>query len=56
MLWALVRLEGNFGIGNVGRVKEILGVLWNSRSSGGEDGRRHWLDVLEELGWDLILA
>lgn len=53
MLWALRKLEGNFGIGNVGKVKEILGVLWNSK---GEDEGRHWLDVLEELGWDLILA
>ena len=50
---ALGRLEVGFGIGNVKRVKEVLGVLW----AGGDcDGRRHWLDVLEDLGWELIVA
>lgn len=43
-------LEENFGIGNVKRVRELLGVLWEG------EGEMHWLDVLEELQWDLILA
>lgn len=47
---ALGALEENFGIGNVRRVRELLGVLWEGSGSG------HWLDLLEELGWDLILA
>lgn len=47
---ALSRLERNFGIGNVTRAKEILDVLWDG------DGNRHWLDVLEGLKWDVILA
>lgn len=47
---ALGALERNFGIGNVQRVRELLGVLWEGPGMG------HWLDVLEELQWDLILA
>ena len=43
-------LEVSFGIGNVKRAKELLGVLWK----GGVG--KHWLDVLEVLQWDLILA
>lgn len=50
---ALGRLEVGFGIGNVKRVKEVLGVLWVGEDC---DGRRHWLDVLEDLGWELIVA
>ncbi|KKK17587.1 hypothetical protein ARAM_003933 [Aspergillus rambellii] len=45
----LTTLEVNFGIRNVQRVKELLGILWRG-------GKSHWLDVLEELQWDLILA
>ncbi|KAL2807865.1 fungal-specific transcription factor domain-containing protein [Aspergillus granulosus] len=50
ILQALTTVEANFGIGNVKRAKELLGVLWRS------DRERHWIDVLEELGWNLILA
>jgi len=50
VLETLGALERNFGIGNVTRAKEILNVLWN------ENGEAHWLDVLERLKWDVILA
>ncbi|KAL2858716.1 fungal-specific transcription factor domain-containing protein [Aspergillus pseudodeflectus] len=50
VLQSLITVEVNFGIGNVKRAKELLGVLWRS------DGKTHWMDVLEGLGWDLILA
>ncbi|KAL4881404.1 fungal-specific transcription factor domain-containing protein [Aspergillus karnatakaensis] len=56
ILQMLGKLELNFGIRNVKRAKEVLGVVWE-----GEDGKeggkgRHWIEVLEGLGWDLILA
>ncbi|KAL2857823.1 fungal-specific transcription factor domain-containing protein [Aspergillus pseudoustus] len=50
LLRSLTTLEANFGIGNVKRAKELLVVLWRS------NGDMHWMDVLEGLGWDLILA
>ncbi|PYH93494.1 C6 transcription factor [Aspergillus ellipticus CBS 707.79] len=46
---SLSKLEVNFGIGNVGRAKELLHILWKG-------GGVHWLDMLEQLQWDLILA
>jgi hypothetical protein len=46
---SLSKLEANFGIGNVKRAKELLRLLWDGE-------RRHWMDVLEELGWNLIVA
>ncbi|KAE8349130.1 fungal-specific transcription factor domain-containing protein [Aspergillus coremiiformis] len=46
---SLTKLERNFGIGNVKRAKELLTILWNGE-------KMHWLDVLEQLKWDLILA
>ncbi|KAL4959149.1 Zn(II)2Cys6 transcription factor [Aspergillus stella-maris] len=58
ILNALGTLETNFGIGNVKRAKEVLGIVWGEREAQGR-GRergRHWMDVLEGLGWDLILA
>lgn len=51
VLRALGALERNFGIGNVRRAKEILDILWSDSGEG-----RHWLDVLEGLKWDVILA
>lgn len=48
---SLGRLEENFGIGNVKRAKELLGVLWDQHGK-----EMHWLDVLEGMQWDLILA
>ncbi|KAL4797252.1 fungal-specific transcription factor domain-containing protein [Aspergillus venezuelensis] len=58
ILDALGTLEANFGIGNVKRAKEVLGIVWGEREMEGTGGGggRHWMDVLEGLGWDLILA
>ncbi|KAL4808467.1 fungal-specific transcription factor domain-containing protein [Aspergillus unguis] len=53
IMQTLTALEGNFGIGNVKRAKQVLGVVWNGNYHG---KGRHWVDVLEGLGWDLILA
>ncbi|KAL5340548.1 fungal-specific transcription factor domain-containing protein [Aspergillus crustosus] len=55
IMQTLGTLEANFGIRNVKRVKEVLGILWGE-DDGNEIGRRHWVDVLEGLGWNLILA
>ncbi|KAE8379249.1 fungal-specific transcription factor domain-containing protein [Aspergillus bertholletiae] len=49
VIHSLSKLEGNFGIGNTKRAKELLNILWSGK-------RMHWLDVLEQLKWDLILA
>ncbi|PWY77199.1 C6 transcription factor [Aspergillus sclerotioniger CBS 115572] len=46
---SLSKLEANFGIGNVRRAKDMLHILW-------QGGDMHWLDMLEQLQWDLILA
>ncbi|PKY01271.1 C6 transcription factor [Aspergillus campestris IBT 28561] len=46
---SLDKLQSNFGIGNVKRAKEVLHLLWDGEM-------RHWLDVLEHLQWDLVLA
>ncbi|KAJ5825945.1 hypothetical protein N7474_003083 [Penicillium riverlandense] len=56
---SLDKLQDNFGIGNVRRAKELLASLWMRRDAEDPDGPSnhvHWLDVLEELGWELILA
>ena len=45
---ALDLLDVNFGIGNVKRAKELLCMVWSSSS--------HWMDVLERLDWQLVLA
>lgn len=50
MARSLGALETSFGFGNVGRVRELLGMLWDG------DTTVHWQDMLEELRWDLILA
>ncbi|KAL4990471.1 fungal-specific transcription factor domain-containing protein [Aspergillus falconensis] len=63
-------IEANFGIGNVKRAKEVLEIVWASCSpadDGTGDGetdiedkqrrvKKHWADVLDGFGWDLILA
>ncbi|KAL4893364.1 fungal-specific transcription factor domain-containing protein [Aspergillus ambiguus] len=49
ILASLRKLEVNFGIGNVKRAKELLRLLWDGE-------KRHWMDVLEDLGWNLIVA
>ncbi|KAL3478227.1 fungal-specific transcription factor domain-containing protein [Aspergillus californicus] len=55
VLQTLSTLEVNFGIGNVKRVKELLRILWSDDACE-KVGRTHWVDVLDGLGWDLILA
>jgi hypothetical protein len=60
----LSKLQDNFGIGNVRRAKELLGILWARRDAdadfhgavGMDQKKAHWLDIVEELGWELILA
>ncbi|KAJ5178115.1 uncharacterized protein N7500_000814 [Penicillium coprophilum] len=59
----LSKLQDNFGIGNVKRAKELLGILWGRQDADFdarfiEMGQKnvHWLDLVEELGWELILA
>lgn len=49
VLSALELLESGFGIGNVSRVREVLGVLWMR-------GRTGWGDVLVGMEWELIVA
>jgi hypothetical protein len=64
VLRSLSKLQDNFGIGNVRRAKELLGILWARRDADvgfygilDVDRKRvHWLDIVEELGWELILA
>jgi hypothetical protein len=64
VLRSLGKLQDNFGIGNVRRAKDLLGILWARRDAdrhaevAGIDNHRkvHWLDIVEELGWELILA
>ncbi|OJJ42957.1 hypothetical protein ASPZODRAFT_146525 [Penicilliopsis zonata CBS 506.65] len=46
---SLDNLRDHFGIGNVTRAKQLLGILW-------ETGTKNWLDMLEELQWELNLA
>ena len=61
---SLGKLQTNFGIGNVERAKEVLRILWarqdaNAKdvAAGGSASRKtHWVDILEELQWELILA
>jgi hypothetical protein len=64
VLGSLGKLQDNFGIGNVRRAKELLGILWARRDAdaglygavGVDRKKMHWLDIVEELGWELILA
>ncbi|KAJ6013311.1 hypothetical protein N7540_007902 [Penicillium herquei] len=68
---SLDKLQDNFGIGNVKRAKELLGIVWARKDanalneiSGGTDipsyhdrlQSTHWQDISEELQWDVILA
>ncbi|KAJ6120359.1 hypothetical protein N7523_004639 [Penicillium sp. IBT 18751x] len=60
----LGKLQTNFGIGNVERAKELLRILWARQdanaqniAAGGTASRKiHWMDILEELQWELTLA
>ncbi|KAJ6078690.1 hypothetical protein N7467_008443 [Penicillium canescens] len=64
VLRSLGKLQDNFGIGNVRRAKDLLGILWARRDADcdaevagiGIHRKVHWLDIVEELGWELILA
>jgi hypothetical protein len=60
VLRSLGKLQDNFGIGNVRRAKDLLGILWARRDAEvagiGNHRKVHWLDIVEELGWELILA
>ncbi|KAJ5247350.1 hypothetical protein N7468_002333 [Penicillium chermesinum] len=59
VLRCLGKLQVNFGIGNVRRAKELLGILWARQDASAQHevgSPVHWLDILDELQWDLILA
>ncbi|KAJ5782764.1 hypothetical protein N7457_004538 [Penicillium paradoxum] len=64
VLQSLGKLQDNFGIGNVRRAKELLRILWARQDAsleakilgGNRREKVHWLDIIEELGWELILA
>ncbi|KAJ5127383.1 hypothetical protein N7448_008162 [Penicillium atrosanguineum] len=64
IICSLCKLQTNFGIGNVERAKELLRILWarqdaNAKdiAAGGTASRKtHWIDILEELQWELILV
>lgn len=64
IIYSLGKLQTNFGIGNVERAKELLRILWTRQdanakdiAAGGTASRKtHWIDILEELQWELILA
>ncbi|KAJ5431015.1 hypothetical protein N7445_008747 [Penicillium cf. griseofulvum] len=63
VLRSLGKLQDSFGIGNVRRAKELLGILWvrqdahvDARFIGMGQKNVHWLDIVNELGWELILA
>lgn len=61
---SLGKLQTNFGIGNVERAKEVLRILWVRQDANAQDivaggsasRKTHWVDILEELQWELILA
>jgi hypothetical protein len=61
---SLGKLQTNFGIGNVERAKQVLRILWARQDANAQDvtaggiasRTTHWVDILEELQWELILA
>lgn len=56
ILDALKTLEVNFGIGNTRRAQELLELYWGANANSTARSRRHWLDLLEDIGWDLLLV
>jgi hypothetical protein len=58
VLQSLSKLQENFGIGNTLRAKDILRILWARQDAAVQDLSRkaHWMDILEELQWELTLA
>lgn len=53
ILGALKTLEVSFGIRNTIRAQEMIELYWGSDSL---RQRRHWLDLLEDMDWDLLLV
>lgn len=53
ILGALKTLELNFGIRNTTRAQEMIELYWGSNPL---RQRRHWLDLLEDMDWDLLLV
>jgi hypothetical protein len=53
ILKSLHTLEVNFGIHNTKRAQELLVILSQLRFEGKQ---KHWLNLLEELEWDLMLV
>lgn len=58
VLESLSKLQENFGIGNTLRAKDVLRILWARRDSTSQDPsmKPHWMDILEELKWELTLS
>lgn len=58
VLQSLGKLQENFGIGNTLRARDVLRILWARKDAVAQDPsqRVHWMDVLEELQWELTLA
>ncbi|KAJ5166655.1 uncharacterized protein N7482_005436 [Penicillium canariense] len=62
VLQSLGKLQVNFGIGNVRRAKDVLAILWARQDASPQDRsdaagtKLHWIDILEELQWELNLA
>lgn len=58
VLQSLSKLQENFGIGNTLRAKDVLRILWARQDSVDRvpSKKWHWMDVLEELQWELTLA
>ncbi|KAF3398101.1 hypothetical protein F1880_005715 [Penicillium rolfsii] len=58
VLQSLSKLQENFGIGNTLRAKDVLRILWARQDAVDQvpSRRVHWMDILEELQWELTLA
>ncbi|OOQ90832.1 C6 transcription factor [Penicillium brasilianum] len=58
VLESLGKLQENFGIGNTLRARDVLRILWARRDAASQDSslKPHWMDILEELQWELTLA
>lgn len=58
VLESLGKLQENFGIGNTLRARDVLRLLWSRQDAVAQipAQRVHWMDVLEELQWELTLA
>lgn len=54
VLGALRTLQMNFGVRNTRRAQEFIEGYWEPGSA--PCHRRHWLDLLEDMDWDLLLV